>query len=218
MYQQKIGEMQGGMTNKEFARDKIASGQLIIDDVSALSPMRMGDVYNRFVQTSGIKDSDRYGVSLGGAFDGQGRMMANGGVFDIRRKIDEYKSGGSAYKFDKATIESLSASEATTDESAKKLETEVNSANSMMESTAKSFKEAMDKFNETNTEKAEDKEKMNVTVTIIESKGGTKDNTKKTSAISTIIDTIKGAINEHASAINEINFHTQAGLPALGSI
>jgi hypothetical protein len=76
-----MGKMAGGLNNAELLKDKVATGQLIMDGTTAMSSngrsMTLGGVLRRFRENSGEKDFDRYGYGLHGAFTGDGKTALN---------------------------------------------------------------------------------------------------------------------------------------------
>jgi hypothetical protein len=67
-----FGKLAGGINNAELLKDKVASGQLIIDGTTALSSngksLTLAGVRKNFRMNSGERDFDRYGYGLRGAF------------------------------------------------------------------------------------------------------------------------------------------------------
>ena len=80
------------LQNKELLRDRVATGQLVLDGVSALSAnrttMSLRGVRDSFRLNSGVHDTDLYGVGVHGAFSGTGEMLSNTGAMDMEKQID----------------------------------------------------------------------------------------------------------------------------------
>lgn len=87
-----IGEF-AGMKDKELLNDKIATGQYILDGVSALSAngnyMSIRGVRDSFRLNSGVKDKDLFGVGLKGAFSGDGKMLSDVGVLEMDERLSK---------------------------------------------------------------------------------------------------------------------------------
>lgn len=87
-----IGEF-AGMKDKELLNDKIATGQYILDGVSALSAngnyMSIRGVRDSFRLNSGVKDKDLFGVGLKGAFSGDGKMLSDAGVLEMDERLSK---------------------------------------------------------------------------------------------------------------------------------
>ena len=80
------------LQNKELLRDRVATGQLVLDGVSALSAngttMSLRGVRDSFRLNSGVHDTDLYGVGVHGAFSGTGEMLSNTGAMDMEKQIE----------------------------------------------------------------------------------------------------------------------------------
>ena len=87
-----IGEF-AGLKDKELLNDKIATGQYILDGVSALSAngnyMSIRGVRDSFRLNSGVKDKDLFGVGLKGAFSGDGKMLSDAGVLEMDKRLSK---------------------------------------------------------------------------------------------------------------------------------
>jgi hypothetical protein len=94
-YDKMMGEIGGfaGLKDKELLNDKIATGQYILDGVSALSAngnyLSIRGARDAFRLHSGVKDKDLFGVGLKGAFSGDGKMLADAGVLDMAKKLSK---------------------------------------------------------------------------------------------------------------------------------
>jgi len=90
--QGQIGEL-AGLKNRDLLRDKIATGQLLLDGATALSSngkmLSLRGARDLFRAYSGVRDNDLYGSSLQGAYGPKGEILEGAGVFDIGRKMDE---------------------------------------------------------------------------------------------------------------------------------
>jgi len=90
-----MGEMAkfSKLSGTELLRDKFATGQLIFDGVTALSSngrqMSLRGVRDSLRLSSGMHDSDLYGVGIHGAFSGYGDMLSNVGAMDLESAINE---------------------------------------------------------------------------------------------------------------------------------
>ena len=88
------------LSNQELLRDRVATGQLVLDGVSALSAngrsMSLRGVRDSFRLSSGVHDRDLYGVGVHGAFSGTGEMLSNSGALDMDAQFaSKIKAGGS---------------------------------------------------------------------------------------------------------------------------
>lgn len=87
-----IGDF-AGLKDKELLNDKIATGQYILDGVSALSAngnyMSIRGVRDSFRLNSGVKDKDLFGVGLKGAFSGDGKMLSDAGVLEMDKRLSK---------------------------------------------------------------------------------------------------------------------------------
>ena len=90
--QGQIGEL-AGLKDRDLLRDKIATGQLILDGATALSSngkmLSLRGARDLFRAYSGVRDNDLYGSSLQGAYGPKGEILEGSGVFDIGKKMDE---------------------------------------------------------------------------------------------------------------------------------
>lgn len=177
-----MGKMAGGLNNAELLKDKVATGQLIMDGTTAMSSngrsMTLGGVLRRFRENSGEKDFDRYGYGLHGAFTGDGKTALNKdgkadtGPLAIDKQMEKtYGSKAKDYHaYSNADQTLLSAND--------KAQLEKDAINTQNNKEYKENQqrllEAQNKAVEEN--KAEDKKEVSISITAVDNSG---DKTKK---------------------------------------
>lgn len=172
-----LGKMGGGLSNAELLKDKVATGQLIIDGTTALSAngksLTLAGVRKNFRMNSGEKDFDRYGYGLNGAFTGDGKVALNKdgkastGPLEMNKVLDaKYEPKPPTYHAYKNADQTLLAAN---DKAQAEKDAINNQNNAAYKENQRKIQEAQDKATEEN--KAENQEKVKIEITAVDNSG-----------------------------------------------